>query len=244
VGVVTMGYRDPDLITDDEKQQARQLADRFTVALSNARLVMNLDQMSWGTLLALARAIDASSPWTAGHSERVTALSLAIGRRMGMTESELEVLQRGGLLHDLGKIGVPADILDKHGRLTDEEMEVMMGHTRIGARILQPIPVFPDVIPIVQQHHEHVDGTGYPDGLKGDEISLGARVLAVADVYDALTSARPYRKAMEQDEVVKIIQESSGSHFDPEAVEAFLEVIRSGEGIPTPEYTYISASSR
>ncbi len=244
VGVVAMGYVDSELMTDEEKRQARQLVDRFTVAFSNARLVMNLDQMSWGTLLALARAIDASSPWTAGHSERVTALALSIGRYVGMSESELETLHRGGLLHDLGKIGVPADILDKHGRLTDDEMKVMMGHTQIGARILQPIPVFPDVIPIVLQHHEHVDGSGYPDGISGDEISLGARVLAVADVYDALTSARPYRKAMEQEDVVKIIEESSGSQFDPMVVKAFLEFIRSGEGIPTPEYTYTSRSGR
>ena len=244
VGVVALGYRDTALMNDEEKQQARQLADRFTVALSNARLVMNLDQMSWGTLLALARAIDASSPWTAGHSERVTALSLSIGRQVGMSESELETLHRGGLLHDLGKIGVPANILDKEGRLSDEEMEVMMGHTRIGARILQPIPVFPDVIPIVQQHHEHVDGTGYPDGITGEEISLGARVLAVADVYDALTSARPYRKAMEQQDVIKIIEELSGSQFDPRVVEAFLELMRSGHESPTPKYVFDPGASR
>ncbi len=244
VGVVALGYRDTALMNDEEKQQARQLADRFTVALSNARLVMNLDRMSWGTLLALARAIDASSPWTAGHSERVTALSLSIGRQVGMSESELETLHRGGLLHDLGKIGVPANILDKEGRLSDEEMEVMMGHTRIGARILQPIPVFPDVIPIVLQHHEHVDGTGYPDGITGEEISLGARVLAVADVYDALTSARPYRKAMKQQDVIKIIEELSGSQFDPRVVEAFLELMRSGHESPTPKYVFDPGASR
>lgn len=244
VGVVALGYRDTALMNDAEKQQARQLADRFTVALSNARLVMNLDRMSWGTLLALARAIDASSPWTAGHSERVTALSLSIGRQVGMSESELETLNRGGLLHDLGKIGVPANILDKDGPLTDEEREVMMGHPRIGTRILQPIPVFTDVTPIVLQHHERFDGKGYPDGIAGEEISLGARVLSVADIYDALTSARPYRKAMEQQDVVKIIEEESGTQFDPVVVEAFLELLRSGHEIPKPKYVFDPGSGR
>ena len=234
-GVMTLGYPHSELITDEEKQQARQLADRFTVALSNAHLVRDLDQLSWGTLVALARAIDAKSPWTAGHSERVTSLTLRIGQQLGMNEAELDILHRGGLLHDLGKIGVPAAILDKPGRLSDEDMETMKGHTTLGARILEPIPVFSGVIPIVLQHHERYDGGGYPDGLAGEEISVGARMLSVADFYDALTSERPYRGAVNQEEVINMIEQEAGGAFDPVMVEAFLEVIKSEEEIPARE---------
>lgn len=234
-GVMALGYPHAALITDDEKQQARQLADRFTVALSNAHLVRDLDQLSWGTLVALARAIDAKSPWTAGHSERVTSLTLRIGQQLGMNEAELDKLHRGGLLHDLGKIGVPATILDKPGRLSDEDMEIMKGHPTLGARILEPIPAFSGVISIVLHHHERYDGGGYPDGLVGEEISVGARTLAVADFYDALTSERPYRGAVDQEKVIKMIEEESGGQFDPVIVEAFLEVVKSEEEIPTRE---------
>ena len=176
-------------------------------------------------IFLLARAIDAKSLWTAGHSERVTQLALKIGRVMGLNQKELDDLHRGGLLHDIGKIGIAPEILDKAGKLTDEEYELMREHVRIGARILEPIQAYADVIPIVLQHHEYYDGSGYPDGIYGESISLGARIFTVADHYDALISDRPYRAGLAPEVVLGFIKNGAGKKFDPMVVEAFLEVI-------------------
>ncbi len=215
--------------SEGEREQIRQLIDQFAVALSNARLVSNLDQMNWGMLTALARAIDAKSPWTAGHSERVTTLALQIGKVLGLSADSQEILHRGGLLHDLGKIGIPAQILDKPGRLTPEEMKVMRSHPLVGVRILEPIPAFRDVLPILLQHHERWDGQGYPHGLAGEEIDRLARMLSVADYFDALTSERPYRSAHEKADVIMQIERESGHLFDPQVVTAFLTVVSEQE---------------
>ncbi|CAB1061032.1 hypothetical protein D1BOALGB6SA_5803 [Olavius sp. associated proteobacterium Delta 1] len=184
-----------------------------------------LDQLSRGALIALARAIDAKSEWTAGHSERVTQLALKLGRVLGIRREELDNLYRGGLLHDIGKIGTPAKLIDKNSRLTDQEYDIIRQHPRTGLRILEPIEVFADLLPIVGQHHEKFDGSGYPDGLAGEAIDFGARILAVADVFDALSSERPYRVAMKPDQVVRIIKDDSGSHFDPVVVDALGKVL-------------------
>jgi putative nucleotidyltransferase with HDIG domain len=224
-GIITLGHRTGAVPGGDDVNQARQLADQVAVALSNARLVEELADLNWGTLTALARAIDAKSPWTAGHSERVTNLALRIARAMGLTQRELDTLHRGGLLHDIGKIGTPPEILDKPGRLTPDEANTMRLHVRIGARILEPIAAYADVIPIVLQHHEWFDGTGYPDGLAGEAISLGARIFAVADCFDALVSDRPYRAGMEPERVVEVIKQGAGRQFDPQVIQAFLEVM-------------------
>src|SRR4029434_3896055 len=131
---------------------------------------------------------------------------------------------RGGLLHDIGKIAVPSSVLNKPGRLTGEEFDLMKQHPTIRARILEPIPDYDRLIPVVLQHHERFDGSGYPAGIAGEEISLDARIVAVADVFDALTSERPYRKAMDLAIAIAIIVKGSGSEFDPRVVEAFLRV--------------------
>ena len=224
-GIIVLGYVDPPDLTQEDLVQARQVADQVAVALSNARLIEELDQLNWGTLIALARAIDAKSPWTAGHSERVTELALKIGRVMGLSAKELDVLHRGGLLHDIGKIGIPVIVLDKPERLTDAEVLLMREHPRKGARILEPIAAYREVVPIVLQHHEWYDGTGYPDRLAGEDISLGGRIFAVADVYDALSSDRPYRAGLGPAEAIERIKQGSGRQFDPKVVEAFLEVM-------------------
>jgi putative nucleotidyltransferase with HDIG domain len=224
-GIITLGYLNPPVHTQEDLSQARQLANQMAVALTNINLINELDQLTWGTLTALARTIDAKSPWTAGHSERVTKLALKIGQFLGLNQEEIDALHRGGLLHDLGKIGVPAEILDKPGKLTQEEEEIMHQHARLGARILEPISAYADVIPIVLQHHERFGGNGYPDGISGRVISLGARIFAVADSFDAMTSDRPYRKALERERAIEIIKKESGKQFDPDIVEVFLEVI-------------------
>jgi len=224
-GIISLGSLDSTPPAQDDLNQARQMADQVAVALSNAQLIEELDLLNWGTLTALARTVDAKSPWTAGHSERVTEQALKIGKVMGFTPDELEDLRRGALLHDIGKIGIPVSVLDKPGRLTDEEYDIIKQHPRIGARIVEPIAAYASVLPMVLQHHEHFNGRGYPDGVAGEELSLGARILAVADVYDALISDRPYRKGMELEKTLSIIKENSGTQFDPNAVEAFLKVV-------------------
>jgi putative nucleotidyltransferase with HDIG domain len=233
-GIITLGHREGVVPSGDDVSQARQLADQVAVALSNARLVEELADLNWGTLTALARAIDAKSPWTAGHSERVTNLALRIARAMGLSQRELDTMHRGGLLHDIGKIGTPPEILDKPGRLTPDEANTMRLHVRIGARILEPIAAYADVIPIVLQHHEWFDGTGYPDGLAGEAISPGARIFAVADCFDALISDRPYRPGMERERVIEIIKQGAGRQFDPRVVQAFQEVMSRQESESPP----------
>jgi putative nucleotidyltransferase with HDIG domain len=224
-GIITLGYRRLSVFDQDDIAQVRQLADQVAVALSNARLIEELEQLHLGTLTALARAIDAKSRWTSGHSERVTKLALKIGSALGISPEESEVLRRGGLLHDIGKIGVSAEILDRSRKLNEEEEHLIREHVQLGGRILEPIAAFADIMPIVLQHHEHFDGTGYPNGLAGNEIHVGARILMVADAFDALTTHRPYRKAVGQEEAIEIIMQKAGSQFDPKVVQAFLKVM-------------------
>jgi putative nucleotidyltransferase with HDIG domain len=224
VGALAMADIAPPRRSDEDLHLARQLADQLGVALANASLVDALDRLNVGTITALARTVDAKSPWTAGHSQRVTETATAIGRAMGLPAGDLDRLARGSLLHDIGKIAVPSSVLNKPGALTAEEFDQMKQHPTVGARILEPIPDYDRLIPVVLQHHERFDGSGYPAGIAGDEISLDARIVAVADVFDALTSERPYRKAMDLDVATRIIANGSGSDFDPAVVEAFLRI--------------------
>jgi putative nucleotidyltransferase with HDIG domain len=154
---------------------------------------------------------------------------------LGLPPEELDVLHRGGLLHDIGKIGVPADILDKTGKLSAREKDLIREHVKWGARILEPIAAFAEIMPIVLQHHESFDGSGYPEGLAGKAINLGARIFAVADTFDALTSHRPYREAIGKEQAIEIIKNGAGSQFDPKVVRAFLEIIADEE--KEDEYT-------
>ena len=207
-----------------------ELAGSFNnMAKQVGTLVEDLEELNWSTIQTLARTIDAKSPWTAGHSERVSQMSVAIARVMGLSEVELERLYRGGLLHDIGKIGVPATIIDKKGRLTDEEYAVMKSHVSVGARILEPLAPLEDVIPIVLYHHERWDGMGYEAGLAGTDIPRLARILCVADTYDAMRSDRPYRAGMGAEETLEEIARCAGTQFDPEAAEAFVEYMASEE---------------
>ena len=208
-----------------------ELAGSFNyMAEQVGTLVKELKDLNWSTITTLARTIDAKSPWTAGHSERVSQMSVAIARVIGLPEVELERLYRGGLLHDIGKIGVPISIIDKKGPLTDEEMAVMKSHVTIGARILEPLTALQDVLPIVLYHHERFDGKGYEAGLAGTEIPRLARILCVADSYDAMRSDRPYRSGRSPDETLEEIALCAGSQFDPDVVEAFVEYMGSEEG--------------
>ena len=225
-GIITLGYHKPTALNEESIAQARQMADQVAVAFSNARLIEELNQLHSGALTALANAIDAKSRWTAGHSERVAKLALKIGNVLQFPSEKLENLRRAALLHDIGKIGIPAAILDKSGKLSEIEEQFIHEHVRRGASILEPIAAFTAIMPIVLHHHEQFDGLGYPDGLAGEAISLSARILAVADAFDALTSHRPYRHAEDREQAIEIIKQGSGSKFDPQIVRVFLEVMK------------------
>ena len=232
IGVVVLEYDDPNVM-EGEQRAGRQLADQVAIALANASLLVDLDALSSGALTALARTIDANSPWTAGHSERVTHVSLMLGERLGLSPGDLDTLYRGGLLHDIGKIAIPAAILNKAGELTDQEFAIIKQHPSTGARILSPIGAYRDTIPIVLSHHERLDGSGYPQALKGDQIPLLARVAAVADVYDALSSPRPYRPGWPVERVLEHIKDGADVQFDG-AVTHALELSIQGGVIRSP----------
>jgi HD-GYP domain-containing protein (c-di-GMP phosphodiesterase class II) len=172
---------------------------------------------------AFANAIDAISPWTKGHSQRVATISRFIGEKLGLSEKELETLEVGALLHDVGKIAVPKEILDKKGKPTPEEWELIKEHPEVGYRILSPMEAFRDALPIVLQHHEKCDGSGYPQGLKCDEINKLAKIVAVADVIEAMTARRPYKEPHDFEEVLNFLKESSGKLFDEKVVQVVLE---------------------
>ncbi len=177
------------------------------------------------TIRSLALAIDAKDQYTHKHILRVQKYSVATAKQMGFAGDELKAMETGALLHDIGKLGVPEYVLLKPGRLTDDEFDKIKQHPNIGADILDPVTFPWPVLPIVKHHHERMDGTGYPDGLKGEEIPLSARVLAVADVYDAITSSRSYRSAWTHERAMEEIKSKAGTHFDPQVVDAFCLVI-------------------
>ena len=181
-------------------------------------------------LTSLSAAIEARDPYTRGHSLRVTTLAEGVARLLGWSESRLETLRVGGALHDIGKLTVPTRILSKPGPLTPDELERIRTHPAAGARLIEPIESVRSALPYVLHHHERWDGTGYPDRLGGVAIPVEARVLAVADAFDAMTSGRPYRQAMAEREALKEVERCAGCQFDPEIAHAFLTVWSDGVG--------------
>jgi putative nucleotidyltransferase with HDIG domain len=187
-----------------------------------------------GAIRALAATLDARDPYTAGHSERVSAMSVLMGRHMQLSDAELDVLRLGALLHDIGKIGLSDEILRKPGPLTPEEYEQLKRHPGQGARILRQVPFLAPHIPIVELHHERPDGRGYPFGLRGDQIPVAARIVHVADAFDAITSARAYRPARGPAEAIAELQRFAGTEFDTVSVEALEAVLPLSTTIPEP----------
>jgi putative nucleotidyltransferase with HDIG domain len=178
-----------------------------------------------GLIRSFVNAIDAKSPWTKGHSERVTNYAVATAREMGMDEEDVEKLWTASLLHDIGKIGTYDVILDKPRSLSHEEFNLINLHPSRGEEILKPIKQLQHLLPVIRHHHERVDGKGYPDGLKGEDIPLLARIVCVADSYDSMTSDRPYRPAGIKKYAIAELKRCSGTQFDPVAVKAFLRVL-------------------
>jgi HD-GYP domain-containing protein (c-di-GMP phosphodiesterase class II) len=186
-------------------------------------------ELFMGSIQMLAGAVDEKDPYTRGHSDRVTRYSLMIAEEMKQPSSFLETLRISAQLHDVGKIGIEDHILKKPGALTEEEFEVMKTHTTKGANILRPVTQLAEMLPGIELHHEALDGRGYPYGLQGDQIPLLARVIAVADTFDALTTNRPYQQAHTPDQALQIIKNLAGKRLDPEAVEALLAVYARGD---------------
>ena len=178
-----------------------------------------------GAIRALALALDARDPYTAGHSERVSALSVTIGRQMGLSAEDIDILRLGALLHDIGKIGISDHVLRKPGALTDEEFELIKEHPALGARILRTVPFLTQHLPIVELHHERPDGRGYPYGLTADEIPMLARIVHVADAFDAMTSARAYRLALDSGYAIRELWRCAGTQFDAEVVQALVQAV-------------------
>lgn len=204
------------------KQSLEQVVQARTEMLRQA--MAELEHSYDVTLEALGDALDLKDSETEGHSKRVTAYTIALARAMGIKPAEIKVIARGAFLHDIGKMAIPDQILRKPGPLTSEEKEIMREHCSRGYQILRKIPFLADASEIVYSHQEHYDGSGYPNGLKGAEIPIGARIFAVADTLDAITSDRPYRKARSFDAAREEILRCSGTQFDPAVVEMFLKI--------------------
>lgn len=184
-----------------------------------------LEQAYLDSVETLRYTVEAKDPYTRGHSDRVSEFSVLIGKKLGLPEEQLRILRIGGLFHDIGKIGIPDNILQKESKLTDDEYSEIKNHPSIGVHILGSAEIFKDIIPIVKHHHERYDGRGYPSGLKGEEIPYIARIAAVADTFDAMTSKRSYRDALDLQVVKDEIKRCEGTQFDPEIAEVFLEIL-------------------
>jgi putative nucleotidyltransferase with HDIG domain len=195
------------------------------VARQTYRRYLSLRETYADTVRSLVAALEAKDPYTKGHSVRVARITVAVARQMGFEDAEVERIEYAALLHDLGKIGISRSVLSKPGALTDDEFDKIREHPDIAARILESVPFLEDVRPVVQDHHERVDGLGYGRGLLGEDLSTAARVLAVADSFDAMTADRPYRGAMSEAAAVVELRANIGTQFDPAAVDALIAIL-------------------
>ena len=230
IGVVVIVFEeDQNFIRQQTLKLLYILAGFFSLALQNAYLFNDLKRSYFDTIRGVTNSIEARDPYTRGHSHRVGQIAKAIAEELGWSDDEIELIDWGGMLHDVGKIGINDAILNKPGKLEDEEYEAIKLHPVIGAQIVKGISFLEPVVPYILEHHERFNGKGYPRGLTGDEISLKGRLLAVADVYDAMTTDRPYKKAFEPEVAVKKILGNTNSDFDPNIVKAFEKFWLSGE---------------
>jgi HD-GYP domain-containing protein (c-di-GMP phosphodiesterase class II) len=230
--VLEVLHRSALAFDDEQLGFLEALASQAAIAIDNASLFNSLQRSNIDLTLAYdatlegwARALDLRDRVTERHTERVTDMTVRLAREFGMREEEIVHVRRGALLHDIGKIGIPDGILNKPGPLTPEEWEIMRRHPRLAFEMLQPIAYLRPALDIPYCHHEHWDGTGYPRGLKGEQIPLAARIFALADVWDAIhASDRPYRRSMPSDEACEHVRTLAGTHLDPKVVEVFLRL--------------------
>jgi len=222
--IQAVNKRGGHLFNQEDLSLFRAIADNAALAVNNAQLVTELQNSYDLTLEALSAALDLRDHETDGHSRRVVEYTARLAEEIGLDKEAIKVIRRGALIHDVGKIGVPDAVLLKPGKLDPDERKIIERHPQAGYNMLADISYLRHEIQIVLCHQEKWDGTGYPYGLKGSEIPLGARLFAIADTFDALTSDRPYRKGRPYDVSRQLIEEESGKQFDPQAVQAFLAV--------------------
>jgi putative nucleotidyltransferase with HDIG domain len=234
-GVIEVHSRRVGGYTDGHVELLAGMANVAAIAMRNARLIERIARGAEklrstlsGTINALSMASETRDPYTAGHQRRVTELASAIGEALELPAEKMDGLRMAGLLHDIGKMAVPAEILVKPSRLTETEFELLQAHPTVGFNILKSAEMPQQVAEIVLQHHERLDGSGYPHGIRGDEIMLEARILAVADVVEAMSSHRPYRPALGLEAALKEIETQMGSQFDPSVVEVCVALCREG----------------
>jgi PAS domain S-box-containing protein/putative nucleotidyltransferase with HDIG domain len=232
VGVLEIYQRSPLNPSTEWFNFLNMLASQAAIAIDNARLFEDLQRSNFdlrfaydATIEGWSRAMDLRDKETEGHTQRVTSLTLKLAHQIGIPDSEIIHIRRGALLHDIGKMGVPDAILHKHGKLTPQEWDIMRQHTSHAYEMLSPIEYLRPALAIPQHHHEKWDGTGYPNKLKGEDIPIAARIFAVVDVWDALTTERPYREPWSKEKALEYIKSESGRHFDPKIVEEFLSLI-------------------
>jgi putative nucleotidyltransferase with HDIG domain len=237
VGAIAIGSNDPEVrFSSEEVRLLSTIANHVAIAVGNIELFTSLQESYLSTVRSLAAAVDAKDPYTRGHSDRVAGFAAKIATRLDLTNDQCVALEMAAYLHDIGKIGVREEILLKPGPLSEDEMGQMRHHPLIGADILRPVGFPWPIVPVVRHHHERWDGAGYPAGLRGDEIPLLARVLTVADAYEAMTSDRPYRSGRTLSDAIDELRCCSGSHFDPLVVQAFIEAL---DDSPDPPETVV-----
>ncbi|MBI4826618.1 MAG: HD-GYP domain-containing protein [Nitrospirae bacterium] len=226
------GLYGKEAMAEDSDKDALLLKNReafFNMLEDVSDSYRELELLFTGLVKAMVNALDAKSPWTKGHSQRVAEYAKLMARNMNFNEDDLKDIWLAGILHDIGKIGTYDALLDKPGKLTGEEYEIIKRHPAQGAAIIEGIKQLRDIVPVIRHHHESFDGTGYPDGLKANEIPLQSRIIHVADSFDSMTSDRPYRVSPGKDYAIAEFRKFSGKQFDPYAVEIFLDVIISGQ---------------
>ena len=206
----------------EELRLISSFTHQIAIAIENHRLYADIHNIFLDYIKSIAAALDARDTYTHGHSRRVAEFSIGIGKELGLSEGELEFLELSATIHDIGKIGISESVLQKPGKLTDEEFKIIKSHVVKGSKILEPMSRLRVLMPGVRHHHERYDGRGYPDGLKGDEIHLVARIISVADTYDAMTSSRVYRKSLPKEIAFEEIEKGAGTQFDPKLATLFV----------------------
>ena len=229
LGVFVIVAESPtDSFGERDLRLARGMADITSLALGNAQRFVDLERAYVSTVEALANAVEAKDEYTSDHCRALAGMSMTVGEEMGLRADRLKMLELGALFHDIGKIGVPSDIIRKPGPLTAAERREMNRHPEIGAQILAPVPFLQPVRPIVEASHERWDGNGYLHGLRGEEIPLEARIVFVCDAFHAMTTDRPYRDSLGEKEAIRRLKLSSGTQFDPNVVAVFVHLHRQG----------------
>ncbi|MEO0127464.1 MAG: HD domain-containing phosphohydrolase [candidate division WOR-3 bacterium] len=226
IGVINIESYKKNAFSEKDLELLILVANQASIAIQNSELYSSLKQSYLDSIKTLVSAIEAKDPYTSGHSERVRKYALKIARKLKLPPEEIEELDYAGYLHDIGKIGISDSVLTKPSPLTEEEYEIVKEHPKIGHNILKHARHLSGACEIIKYEHERYDGNGYPNGLKRNEIPIGARIIAVADAYDAMTTDRPYRKALSKNEAIKRLKEGSGTQFDPKVVRAFLSILK------------------